>query len=75
MSGSPQKSRPRVSAPKPSANADLWIIGILFPILVVGGWFGWQVYERVTLQTKLPPKADRGLIDSLAGVFRPAEAT
>ena len=75
MSGSPQKSRPRVSAPKPSANADLWIIGILFPILVVGGWFGWQVYERVTLQTKLPPKADRGLIDSLAGVFRPVEAT
>ena len=74
MSGSPQKSRPRVSAPKPSANTDLWIIGILFPILVVGGWFGWQVYERVTLQTKLPPKADRGLIDSLAGVFRPAEA-
>ncbi len=75
MSGSPQKSRPRVSAPKPSANTDLWIIGILFPILVVGGWFGWQVYERVTLQTKLPPKADRGLIDSLAGVFRPVEAT
>ncbi len=75
MPGSPQKSRPRVSAPKPSANTDLWIIGILFPILVVGGWFGWQVYERVTLQTKLPPKADRGLIDSLAGVFRPAEAT
>lgn len=75
MSGSPQKPRPRVSAPKPSANTDLWIIGILFPILVVGGWFGWQVYERVTLQTKLPPKAERGLIDSLAGVFRPAEAT
>ncbi|PHX59135.1 MAG: hypothetical protein CK522_00730 [Opitutia bacterium] len=75
MSGSPHKSRPRVSAPKPSANTDLWIIGILFPILVVGGWFGWQVYERITLQTKLPPKANRGLIDSLAGVFRPVEAT
>ena len=74
MSGSPQKPRPRVTAPQPSNNADLWIIGILFPILVVGSWLGWQVYERATSQAKLPPKADRGLIDNLAGVFRPAEA-
>jgi hypothetical protein len=74
MTGSPQKPRPRVTAPQPSNNADLWIIGILFPILVVGSWLGWQVYERATSQAKLPPKADRGLIDNLAGVFRPAEA-
>ena len=73
MSGLPHKSSPRVSAPKPRNHTDLWIIGILFPILVVGGWFGWQVYQRTVTQSKLPPKAERGLIDDLAGIFRPEE--
>jgi hypothetical protein len=73
MSGPPHKSRPRFTAPKPRNNTDLWIIGILFPILVVGSWFGWQVYQRTVAQSKLPPKAERGLIDDLAGIFRPDE--
>ena len=73
MSGSPQRPRPRATAPQPRNNTDLWIIGILFPILVVGGWFGWQVYQRVVAQATLPPKEERGLIDNLAGIFRPTE--
>ena len=74
MSKLPQKPRARVVAPKPNNHIDLWIIGILFPFVVVGSWLGWQVYERATAQAKLPPEAERGLIDNLAGVFRPAEA-
>ncbi len=73
MSKLPQKPRARVVAPKPNNHIDLWIIGILFPFVVVGSWLGWQVYERATAQAKLPPEAERGLIDNLAGVFRPAE--
>ncbi|MCF7710802.1 MAG: hypothetical protein K9M83_06530 [Opitutales bacterium] len=74
MSKLPQKPRARVVAPKPNNHIGLWIIGILFPFVVVGSWLGWQVYERATAQAKLPPEAERGLIDNLAGVFRPAEA-
>ncbi len=74
MSKLPQKPRARVVAPQPNNHIGLWIIGILFPFVVVGSWLGWQVYERATAQAKLPPEAERGLIDNLAGVFRPAEA-
>jgi hypothetical protein len=56
--------------PKESNHADLWAIGILFPVLIVAAWFGWQVYERTTSTAQLPPKADRGLIDNVAGLFR-----
>ncbi len=74
MTKLPQKPRARVVAPQPNNHIGLWIIGILFPFVVVGSWLGWQVYERATAQAKLPPEAERGLIDNLAGVFRPAEA-
>ena len=73
MSKIPQTPRPRITVPQPRNNTDLWIIGILFPFVVVGSWLGWQVYERATTQAKLPPEAERSLIDDLAGVFRPEE--
>ena len=72
MSGPPSRQRHKASAPKPERNsqADIWIIGALFPLLVLGGWFGWEVYQRTLNQAELPAKEDRGLIDNVAGIFR-----
>ena len=68
MSEAPKQPsrRPRSTLPKESNHADLWVIGILFPVLIVAAWFGWQVYERTLSQTQLPPKEQRTFIDNLA---------
>ena len=75
MAVPPQKPRRRAPAPTPkqSSHVGLWVIGTLFPILVVGGWFAFQVYERSVSTAKLPPKAERNLIDDLAANFRQPE--
>ncbi len=72
MAVPPAKPKRRAPAPLPAqrSHIGLWVIGTLFPVLVVGGWFAWQVYERSVSLAKLPQKEQRGLIDNLAAKFR-----